>query len=81
MFDQRAAILAAGLLASFNDRDSFGRIALRYGAALVAHDRVFVCEEKSGQPELEVEVEIDAQGQRWGRPTGVTRPCAVGRDD
>ena len=81
MTSSRDSILRLGLLAEFDRRDAADRIQLRYGESLQPGDKIFVCEEKFGQAELEVVVEIDAAGLRWGRPTGQTRPCEVGLDD
>ena len=81
MISERDSILRLGLLAQFARRDEAGRIQLRFGESLQPGDQIFVCEEKPGQAELEVVVEIDATGLRWGRPTGRTRPCEVGLDD
>lgn len=76
---ERALALRRGLLADLDERDKLGRIRLRHGASLAAGDHLYVCAE-DGRPELEVVVEINKSGTRLGRPTGATRPCAVGKD-
>ena len=74
----REDLLVTGLLVDTHRRDPGGRIWLRYGEPLLPDDHIFVCAE-DGNPELEVSVEIGSDGKRWGRPTGRTQACTVGR--
>jgi len=76
--DPRERLLAGGLLTDLHIRDAQGRIWLRYGEPLAVGDQLFVCAE-DGNPELEVSVEVGPDGRRWGRPTGRTQACTVGR--
>jgi hypothetical protein len=78
---ERRQIFAFGDSGNPAVRDADGRLTDFWGREyLLPGDQIFICAE-NGQPEVEVELELDEDDRLVGQPTGRTRPCLVGTDD